>query len=128
GNSARRDGSRAPPRAARSRPPPPGPARPPTPPPFPLGPHSPRRGENRFEPVRCGSHGHKPPGRVVYYQCGNGSRAGSGNGEKPPPVASAALDLPVQPGAGVNPLALGGGGGDAERPGGLLQGQAGEVA
>src|SRR5262245_6309718 len=41
---------------------------------------------------------------------------------------SPAVDLAVQPGAGVNPVALDGGGGDAQGLGRLLKGQAGEVA
>src|SRR5262249_38892005 len=52
----------------------------------------------------------------------------SGSGKTLPWWPSAAVDLAVQPGAGVHPVAFGGRGGDAERQGGLRQGQAGEVA
>src|SRR5205823_1821812 len=41
---------------------------------------------------------------------------------------STAVQLAVQPGAGVDPMPLGGSGGDAQRPGGFVDGQAGEVA
>src|SRR5262249_18009759 len=46
----------------------------------------------------------------------------------PPARPSAAVELAVQPGAGVNPVALGGCRRDAQRLGGLRQRQAGEVA
>src|SRR5260370_42509574 len=42
--------------------------------------------------------------------------------------SSLAVHLAVQPGAGVNPVALGGSRGDAQGQGGLLNRKAGEVA
>src|SRR5437762_12111457 len=66
------------------------------------------------------------PRTVACYQCVN--RTGMGSAKWKKRRRSAAADLAVEPGAGVNPMALGGGGRDAEGLGRLAKGQGGEVA